>query len=46
MDAFVLSGATKKQLDEKWYAAPEAFRKHMATHDRQHVEGWKKKAGK
>jgi hypothetical protein len=46
MDALVLDGATKKQLDEKWYAAPEAFRKHMAAHDRQHIEGWKKKAVK
>lgn len=46
MDAFVLEGCTKKQLDEKWYAAPEAFRKHISTTDLKHVEGWKKKAGK
>lgn len=44
MDAFVLEGATRKHLDEKWYAAPEAFRKYIATVDRSHVEGWKKKA--
>lgn len=46
MDAFVLDGCTKKALDEKWFAAPESFRKYIATTDRSHVEGWKKKATK
>lgn len=44
MDGFVLDGCTKAALTEKWNAAPEAFRKFMAATDRQHVEGWKKKA--
>jgi len=46
MDSDVLDGLSKKALDEKWYAAPEAFRKHIAAIDRAHVEGWKKAAKK
>lgn len=46
MDAVVLSGCTKKELDQMWYAAPEAFRKHMAKNELDHVNGWKKKAAK
>ncbi len=46
LDEFVLAGCTKKQLDEKWFASDESLRKYISTHDRAHVEGWKKKAAK
>lgn len=46
MDDFVLQGCTRKQLDEKWYASPEPFRKHISRTNVKRVEEWKKKATK
>lgn len=44
MDKLVDGGCNRAALDAAWEASDEPFKRHIATTDRAHVDGWKKKA--